>query len=185
MCQTWATDGLDRGPSNPSIRAGHLPASSLINRLSTSLHRHFVPVSLRARVLSTSTSLTVCLSVILPVCSNSPAPASCLSGREPPPVSLPRPLHPSEDTRKQSLRSQQPRISSRGQTAPSAARTSSRRKIATEPERTATRSSAASPPHSMMAESSSADAGETRHRHLGASSGYQGAANTRTASAAG
>lgn len=76
------------GPSNPSIRAGHLPASSLINN---SPLRHFVPVSLRARLLSTSTSLPVCLSVILPFDSNLLASASCLSGREPPPA--PSPVH--------------------------------------------------------------------------------------------
>lgn len=82
MCQTWTSDGLDRGPSNPSIRAGHLPASSLINRLSTSVLRHFVPVSLRARLLSTDKQppLPVCLSVFLPfVPTYLPLPAVCLA----------------------------------------------------------------------------------------------------------
>lgn len=52
--------------------------------------RHLVPVSLRARLLSTPTSLPVCLFVShCPICSDLPASASCLSGREPPPCPLP------------------------------------------------------------------------------------------------
>lgn len=149
------------GPSNPSIRAGHLPASSLINRLSTSVtscpfpcapdycRRHHPP-------------LPVCLSVTLPfVPIYLPLPAVCLVENRRLAPSLPCPLHPSEDTRKQSLRTH-PRISSRDHPAPSVARPSLQRKPTTESEHTATRSSAASPPHITMAESSSADAGETR-----------------------
>lgn len=170
------------GPSNPSIRAGHLPASSLINQLSTS-----VTSSLRARFPARPTAVDrqptspSCLFVShSPVCSNLPASASHLSGRETPPRPLPCPLHPSEDTRKQSLRSEPPRILSRDHTAPSTSLPSSRRKPTTEFEHTATRSSAASPPHTTMAESSNADAGETRptYRRL---SGLIGSCDTRIA----
>lgn len=57
----------------------------------TSPLRHFVPVSLRARLLSTS-NLPSCLFVShSPVCSDLPASASCLPGREPPPA--PSPVH--------------------------------------------------------------------------------------------
>lgn len=78
------------GPSNPSIRAGHLPASSLINRLSTSVtscpfpcapdccRRHHPP-------------LPVCLSVILPfVPIYLPLPAVCLAENR---RLLPSPVH--------------------------------------------------------------------------------------------
>lgn len=167
MRQTWivdvgwigqggqATHQLEQVISQPLASSTDSPPPSL---------RHFVPVSLRARPLSTDNQTSpYCLFVSLsPIYSNLPASASCLSGREPPPCPLPCPLHPSEDTRKQPSRTQHPRISNRDHTAPSVARPSSRRNPNTESEYTATRSSAASPPHTTMAESSSADAGETQ-----------------------
>lgn len=76
------------GPSNPSIRAGHLPASSLINHLSTSSLRARFP----ARPTVVDISLPSCLFVShSPVVSNLSPSASCLSGREPP--SAPSPVH--------------------------------------------------------------------------------------------
>lgn len=57
----------------------------------TSPLRHFVPVSLRARLLSTSTSLPVCLSVILPfvpICLLLPAVCLAENHRLPPPPSI-------------------------------------------------------------------------------------------------
>lgn len=168
-----ATHQLEQVISQPLASSTNSPLPSL---------RHFVPVSLRARLLSTDNQPSPsCLSVShSPVCSNLPASASRLSGREPPPCPLPCPLHPSEDTRKQSLRSQPPRILSRDHTAPSISLPSSRRKLTTESEHTATRSSAASPPHTTMAESSNADAGETRptYKRL---SGLIGSCDTRIA----
>ena len=128
MCQTWKTDGLDRGPSKP-----HHLEQVISQPLASSTNSplcHFVPVSLRTRLLSTSTSLPVCVSVFLPfvqptcLCQLSvwPRTVAC---------PLPHPLHPSEDTREQSLRNRQPRISSCDHTAPSVAPASSGRNITT------------------------------------------------------
>lgn len=76
------------GPSNPSIRAGHLPASSLINHLSTPSLRARFP----ARPTAVDINLPPCLFVShSPVCSYLPTSVSCLSGRKPPPV--PSPVH--------------------------------------------------------------------------------------------
>ena len=52
----------------------------------TSPLRHFVLVSLRARLLSTPTSLLVCFVSHSPVCSNIHPSASCLPGRVPSPA---------------------------------------------------------------------------------------------------
>lgn len=78
MCQTWKTDGLDRGPSNPSITAGHLPASSLINQHSTPSLRARFPA--RPTAVDIKPPLPVCLSVILPfVPTYLLLPAVCLA----------------------------------------------------------------------------------------------------------
>lgn len=87
MCQKWTTDGL--GPGGQATHQLEQVISQPLASSTTSPLRHFVPVSLRARLLSTPTSLPVCLSVILPFVATCPhLPAVCLAENRHPPLPL-------------------------------------------------------------------------------------------------
>lgn len=156
----WIGQGVQ---ATHQFRAGHLPASSLINHISTSSLRARFP----ARPTVVDINLPPCLLVShSPVCSNSPPSASCLSGRAP--LSLPYPIYSIRARTRADIHCASISPVSRAATALRHRSPPHRHDERLQRYNTITPRGARllAPPHFTMAESSSADAGKTRSTHV-------------------